>query len=218
MVGILSGRSILAAPLVAFDQLIGAIVLEADAAGPGFDEDHLRLLMAMAGNAATALEHARQIERLEGENQRLQAELDIDHNMIGQSPPMQEVYRRIARVAPTDATVLITGESGTGKELVARAIHLNSRRASSPVCGDQLCRDHRNTARKRSCSATRKSAFTGAVVAKRGKLETADGGTVFLDEVGELLPRRFRPRCSASFRSASSNASAARRACTSISG
>src|SRR5262245_60498583 len=187
MVGVLRGRSMLAAPLVAFDRPIGVIVLEADAADAPFDEEHLRLLMAIAGNAATALEHARQVERLEGENQRLQAELDLDHNVIGQSPPMLEVYRRISRVAPTDATVLITGESGTGKELVARAIHRNSPRAGRHFVATN-CAAITETLLESELFGHEKGAFTGAVASKKGKLETADGGTVFLDEIGELSP------------------------------
>jgi two-component system, NtrC family, response regulator HydG len=181
------GRSILAAPLVAFDALIGAIVFETDSADEPFDEDHLRLLMAIAGNAATALEHARQVERLEGENQRLQAELDLDHNMIGQSAPMLEVYRRIARVSPTNATVLITGESGTGKELVARAIHRNSPRSSRPFVAIN-CAAITETLLESELFGHEKGAFTGAIASKKGKLETAEGGTVFLDEIGELSP------------------------------
>ena len=181
------GRSLLAAPLVAFDVLIGAIVLETDSADEPFDEDHLRLLMAIAGNAATALEHARQVERLEGENQRLQAELDLDHNMIGQSAPMMEIYRRIARVSPTDATVLITGESGTGKELVARAVHRNSPRAGRQFVAIN-CAAITETLLESELFGHEKGAFTGAIAHKKGKLEAADGGTVFLDEIGELSP------------------------------
>ena len=180
-------RSTLTAPLVAFETLVGAIVLETDSGDEPFDEDHLRLLMAIAGNAATALEHARQVERLEGENQRLQAELDLDHNMVGQSAPMAEVYRRIARVAPTDATVLIMGESGTGKELVARALHRNSRRAGQPFVAIN-CAAITETLLESELFGHEKGAFTGAIAQKRGKLETAEGGTVFLDEIGELSP------------------------------
>jgi len=186
--------SVLAAPLVAFDRVIGAIVLEADAEGPGnprgrrgFDEGHLRLVMAIAGVAATAFAHARQMEALERANRRLQAEVKLHHNMVGESAPMREVYRRIARVAPTDSTVLITGESGTGKELVARAIHRNSPRADGPFVAIN-CAAITETLLESELLGHEKGAFTGAVAQKRGKLEIAEGGTVFLDEIGELSP------------------------------
>jgi transcriptional regulator with GAF, ATPase, and Fis domain len=184
--------SVLAAPLVAFDHAIGAIVLETDARPPGgggrsFDEDHLRLVMAIAGVAATAFAHAHQMEVLESTNRRLQAEIRLHHNMVGESAPMREVYRRIARVAPTDSTVLITGESGTGKELVARAIHRNSPRAERPfvaINGAAIT----ETLLESELFGHEKGAFTGAVAQKPGKLEIAAGGSVFLDEIGELAP------------------------------
>ena len=186
--------SVLAAPLVAFDHVIGAIVLEADARRPGdlsrarsFDEGHLRLVMAIAGVAATAFAHAHQMEVLESANRRLQAEIKLHHNMVGESTPMREVYRRIARVAPTDSTVLITGESGTGKELVARAIHRNSPRTDRPFVAIN-CAAITETLLESELFGHEKGAFTGAVAQKRGKLEIAEGGTVFLDEIGELSP------------------------------
>jgi transcriptional regulator with GAF, ATPase, and Fis domain len=176
-------RSVLAAPLFAFDKPIGAIVLESDA--NRFDEGHLRLVMAVGAVAATALEQARHIEALEGENRRLQTELHLDDNMMGESAPMQELYRRIARVAPTESTVLITGESGTGKELVARAIHRNSRRARGPFVAINAAAIT-ETLLESELFGHERGAFTGAFAQKKGKLESADGGTVFLDEVGEL--------------------------------
>jgi transcriptional regulator with GAF, ATPase, and Fis domain len=195
LVGILCVEdSVLAAPLVAFDHVIGAIVLESDApasAGrgtpPGFDEGHLRLVMAIAGVAATAFAHAQQLEGLERTNRRLQAEINMHHNMVGESAAMREVYRRIARVAPTDSTVLITGESGTGKELVARAVHRNSSRADGPFVAIN-CAAITESLLESELFGHEKGAFTGAVGLKKGKLEVAEGGTVFLDEIGELSP------------------------------
>jgi Nif-specific regulatory protein len=178
-------RPVLAAPLVAFDKVIGAIVLEGDEAGERLDEGHLHLVMAVAGMAATSLEHARQMESLEGANRRLQTEINLDHNMVGDSGPMRQVYKRIARVAPTHSTALITGESGTGKELVARAIHRNSPRADRPFVAIN-CAAITETLLESELFGHERGAFTGAVVQKKGKLEMAEGGTVFLDEIGEL--------------------------------
>src|SRR5688500_10693489 len=101
VVGVLSDdRGSLAAPLVAFGAPIGAIVLETGDRSRLFDPAHLRLVMAVAGIAATSFEHARQIEALEGANRQLQAQINVDHNMVGESRSMRDVYRRIARVAP----------------------------------------------------------------------------------------------------------------------
>ena len=180
-----AARSVLAAPLVAFDKLIGAIVLEADGLAGRFDEGHLRLLMAIAGMAATAFEHARQVEWLGGANRRLQAQLNLDQNMVGESGAMRDVYRRIARVAPTDSTVLITGESGTGKELVARSIHRNSLRAERPFVAIN-CAAITETLLENELFGHERGAFTGAIALKKGRLEVAEGGTVLLDEIGEL--------------------------------
>jgi len=182
-----AGRSVLAAPLVAFNKLLGAIVLEKDGPSERFDEDHLRLLMTIAGVAATALEHARQVDSLEGANRLLMAHANLEHNMVGESPVMRDVYRRVGRVAPTDSTVLITGESGTGKELVARAIHRNSPRARKPFVAIN-CAAITETLLESELFGHERGAFTGAVAQKKGKLETAEGGTVFLDEIGELSP------------------------------
>jgi Nif-specific regulatory protein len=180
-----AGYTVLAAPLVVFDERIGAILLEQDNVEPPFDEGHLRLLMAIAGMAAAALQHARHVATLEGANRMLQAQINLEHNMVGESAAMREVFRRISRVAPTDATVLITGESGTGKELVARAVHRNSRRADRPFVAINSAAIP-STLLESELFGHERGAFTGAVAQKRGKLETAEGGTVFLDEIGEL--------------------------------
>jgi len=105
--------------------------------------------------------------------------------LIGVSKPMQEVYKAIGRVAPTDATVLIRGESGTGKELVARAIYQHSLRADKPFLVIN-CVAIPETLLESELFGYEKGAFTGAVNRRVGKIEQANGGTVFLDEIGDM--------------------------------
>ncbi len=105
--------------------------------------------------------------------------------IIGQSNAMQEVYKAIGRVAPTDATVLIRGESGTGKELVARAIYQHSLRAAKPFLVIN-CVAIPETLLESELFGYEKGAFTGAINRRVGKFEQAHGGTVFLDEIGDM--------------------------------
>ena len=178
---------VLAVPLEVFDRMLGVIYLETGASEVRFDENHLQLLTAIGSITASALDNARRMEGLEEENRRLQAEMNVEHNMIGESPRMREVYQFISRVAKMDSTVLISGESGTGKELVARAIHRNSNRANKPYVAIN-CAALAESLLESELFGHEKGAFTGAIVQKKGKLEIAEGGTVFLDEIGELAP------------------------------
>ncbi len=179
--------SVLCVPLVMLDRPLGVIYLDATERGVQFDKDHLHLVTAIAGIAAVAVENARHIEWLEGENQRLLSDVNIEHNMVGESPLMQQLYQLISRVAPADSTVLITGESGTGKELAARAIHKNSRRANKAFVAVN-CAALAENLLESELFGHEKGAFTGAVSQKKGRLEIADAGTLFLDEVGEISP------------------------------
>jgi Nif-specific regulatory protein len=185
-------RAVLAVPLEVQDKVLGALYLdtssqEANSQRPRFDAALLQLVTALGNVAALAIENASHLERLGDENRRLQQELNIEHSMVGESQPMREVYQFVSRVAPRESTVLIHGESGTGKELVARAIHSNSARADRPFVAIN-CAAIVDTLLESELFGHEKGAFTGAVGQKKGKLETAEGGTVFLDEVGELAP------------------------------
>ena len=152
-----------------------------------FNKDHLQLVTAIGGIAAVAIENARQFEWLEKENERLLADVNIEHNMVGETGAMQRVYHFISKIAPTDATVLISGESGTGKELAARAIHRNSKRAQKPFVAVN-CAALSESLLETELFGHERGAFTGAIAQKKGRLEIASGGTVFLDEIGELTP------------------------------
>ncbi|WP_462379485.1 sigma-54-dependent transcriptional regulator [Pseudomonas sp. Marseille-QA0892] len=108
-----------------------------------------------------------------------------DLGIIGRCGPMQDLFGKIRKVAPTDSTVLIQGESGTGKELVARALHNLSRRAKAPLISVN-CAAIPETLIESELFGHEKGAFTGASAARAGLVEAADGGTLFLDEIGEL--------------------------------
>ena len=177
--------AVLAVPLEVQDKLLGALYLDTSSQGARFDPELLQLLTALGNVAALVIENAHHLERLGDENQRLQQELNIEHNMVGESQRMREVYQFVSRVTARESTVLIQGESGTGKELVARAIHNNSARAKRPFMAIN-CAAIVDTLLESELFGHEKGAFTGAVGQKKGKLEMAEGGTVFLDEVGEL--------------------------------
>ncbi len=160
-----------------------------------YSERDLEFLQEVASQVALAVENMQSYQeiaalkaRLEKENVYLQEEIRTEHNfeeIVGNSPALLAVLRKVEQVAPTDSTVLICGETGTGKELIARAIHDRSARKDHPLV-------------KVNCSAISaglveselfghvKGAFTGALERRSGRFELADGGTIFLDEVGEL--------------------------------
>jgi transcriptional regulator with GAF, ATPase, and Fis domain len=180
-------RSLLCVPMTVFQRVIGCIYLDSTDPLRRFDQDHLQLVTAIAGISAVALENARRLQWLEQENQRLTREMNSERSMLGESAAMKEVFKFLARVSSTDATVLIGGESGTGKELAARAIHRNSSRSAKPFVAIN-CAAIPDTLLESELFGYEKGAFTGANAQKKGKFETASGGTVFLDEIGELAP------------------------------
>ena len=143
-----------------------------------FSMDHLMAVIAKAS----------EVRALREENRKLREELgfryDLD-NIISQSPAMQEVLATVARVAPTRATVLLCGESGVGKDLIARAIHHRSPRRANPFVKIN-CTAIPENLMESELFGYEKGAFTGAVSSKHGRFEQADGGTVFLDEIGDV--------------------------------
>src|SRR6266851_4110036 len=177
--------SVMCVPLIMLDRKLGVLYLDTRVRGDEFNKDHLQLVVAISGIAAVAIENARHFEWLEDENRRLLEDVNIEHNMVGEGAAMERVYHFISKVAPSDSTVLISGESGTGKELAARAIHRNSKRAGRPFVAVN-CAALAETLIESELFGHEKGSFTGALGQKKGRLEIADGGTVFLDEIGEL--------------------------------
>jgi len=180
-------RSLMCVPLTVFQRTIGCIYLDSTNPGNRFHEDHLQLLAAIAGISAVALDNARRLQWLEQENQRLTMEVSQEQSLVGEGARMKAIYQFLAKVAPTDSTVLIEGESGTGKELAARALHRNSPRGSKPFMAIN-CAAIPESLLESDLFGHERGAFTGAASLKKGRLEVADGGVVFLDEIGELAP------------------------------
>ncbi|MEW6127276.1 MAG: sigma-54 dependent transcriptional regulator [Acidobacteriota bacterium] len=146
----------------------------------GFDVEELTILVGKV----LEKKHLRQENELLKREMRQRNSLD---NIIGRSPLMQAVYQMIQTVAATTSTVLITGESGTGKELAARAIHNLSPRSSAPFVSIN-CGAFTETLLESELFGYMKGSFTGAVANRKGLFEAAEGGTIFLDEIGETTP------------------------------
>jgi transcriptional regulator with GAF, ATPase, and Fis domain len=126
--------------------------------------------------------------RLQAQNQYLTEEIKMAYNfeeIVGRSPAIQSLLNHVKRVAATDASVLIQGESGTGKELIARAIHANSKRNKNPLIKVN-CAALPSGLIESELFGHEKGSFTGAIAKRIGRFELADGGTIFLDEIGEI--------------------------------
>lgn len=186
--------SFVCVPIKLGNEVIGA--LSADHAQASQDQlnELVRLFSVIAQMIAQAVKLRQQAleeqELLREENVRLQEKLrDKFHptNIIGKSKAMQTVYDLIAQVSGSNTTVLIRGESGTGKELIAHAIHYNSFRANKTFIKVN-CAALPETIIESELFGHEKGAFTGAVSSRKGRFELADGGTIFLDEIGDLSP------------------------------
>jgi Nif-specific regulatory protein len=186
--------SFICVPIKMGNEIIGA--LSADRLfeeGVSFKEDVrlLAIITSMIAQAVRLRQSAQEEQhRLMEENQRLQSELKErfrPSNIVGNSKVMRAVYDLIAQVSKSDATVLIRGESGTGKELVAHAIHYNSLRAGRPFIKVN-CGALPETVVESELFGHEKGAFTGAIATRKGRFELAHGGTIFLDEIGDLSP------------------------------
>ena len=146
-----------------------------------FKPDQLTLVME---KVAQQQKQSKALDYLKG---RLEKITRFD-NIIGQSPPMTDIFRMITEVATSDASILLMGETGTGKELVARAIHAKSKRANLPFIAIN-CGAIPDTLLEAELFGHQKGAFTGATHARKGFLEVVCGGTLFLDEVGDISPK-----------------------------
>ncbi len=185
-------RSFAGYPLVFREDVLGVIAMFGRRP---LATDECERLATFAHQAATAIKNAQlftevaQLKtRLEAENLYLREEIKLDHHfddIIGKSQAMKAVLRNVEQVAPTDATVLILGETGTGKELIARAIHDLSPRSARPLVRVNCGAIPANLVES-ELFGHEKGAFTGALAKRIGRFELADGGTIFLDEVGEL--------------------------------
>ncbi len=183
-------RAVLCVPLRTRTGMVGAVYVDSRSPGRRFHGEDLRFLEALAHHAALALENVRERQRLAEENERLRAQLDRRDRLgplVGSSPAMQEVYRKIEEMAPTGFPVLVLGESGTGKELVARSLHRHGPAPDGPFVAVN-CAALPASILESTLFGHEKGAFTGADRARAGLVERAHGGTLFLDEIGELPP------------------------------
>lgn len=181
-------KSVLCAPLKQHDHIIGVIEAMNTTLPTGFTPEDLQLLMAFGSLAATALSRAKAFVSVRNTNVAFQETIQDRYQLVvGASVAMQDTLRMARTAAATTSTVLLLGESGTGKEVVARAIHQWSPRAEQPFVAVN-CTALTPDLLESELFGHDRGAFTGAIAQKKGKFELADGGTIFLDEIGDLPP------------------------------
>jgi transcriptional regulator with GAF, ATPase, and Fis domain len=224
-ISVIGLRSVLCLPFSSRGRPIGVLYIDNRLQKGVFSRVHLRMLEALASQAALAIEHARvfaelkdrerelleanqrveklnlvlkeRVEKQQVEISEIRSELEVKQSelehrfdyasIIGRSPAMQTVFKRLDRIIPTEMPVLVEGESGTGKELVARAIHyMGSRRKRKFV--SENCAALPETLLESELFGYMRGAFTGAHRDRKGLFEEASGGTLFLDEVGDMSP------------------------------
>ena len=195
--GVRGGESLafICVPIIHQRQVIGTMSVDRPT-GPAEDIDRdvkfLKLVADLLAEAVSRIrERIAERDALVAENRRLKQELGERYrpaNMVGNCSSMRAMFRQIAQVADSAATVLIRGESGTGKELVARAIHYNSPRAEGAFVAVNCAALPENLI-ETELFGHEKGAFTGAAERRKGRFELAHGGTLFLDEIGDITPR-----------------------------
>src|SRR5262250_18560 len=179
--------SVLCVPLMQRGKPFGVVYVGSDRVGSHFDQRGLDTLTIFAAQASLLVQNALLLDELRADNRGLRERLEQQRfgELLGSCPGMQEVYRQIEKVAPTDLSVLVVGETGTGKELVARELHRRSPRAGGPFVAIN-CGALPETLLESELFGHVKGAFTGAVATRPGRFQQASGGTLFLDEVGDM--------------------------------
>lgn len=177
--------SLICAPVLADGQVLGLVHLYRTSITAPLNADDLEFVLAAARQLGVVWNAARKQASLSVEVKSLKDQLKLESELVGGSSALEKVEAQVARVAGTKATVLIRGESGVGKELVARAIHTHSPRKDRPYV-TLNCAALTETLLESELFGHEKGAFTGATERMAGKFEAADGGTIFLDEIGEM--------------------------------
>ncbi len=179
--------SVMCVPLAEMGEMFGLVYVGSNRVLHQFSDESLSLLSVFASQASLLIQNAQRFRTLETEREQLRAALEQQRfgSIIGACDAMQEVFRKIRKVAPTDISVLITGDTGTGKELIAREVHQRSDREKAPFVVINCGAIPENLLESELFGHVR-GAFTGAVQSKIGRFQQAHTGTLFLDEIGEL--------------------------------
>lgn len=178
-------RSAMCVPLLFQEDVLGVLYMDNRASAGIFSQDDLVFLTAMCRQAGIALGNACLHREVVQENIRLENELRPKFQILGESEQMKKVYKTIKKVAPSDITILIQGETGTGKELVAKAVHSQSSHSDQPFVAVNCAAIPRELIES-ELFGHEKGAFTGAISTREGKFQMAHGGTIFLDEIGDM--------------------------------